>query len=52
MSNSKKKIIEVCLNGLELPITVGKKAVSEGENTLTKISIRAKIDKAYEEKEI
>lgn len=50
MSRSKKKSIEVCLEGLELPIAVGRKAVSEGENTLTKISVRAKINKVYEEK--
>lgn len=50
MANSKRKLVEVCLNGLELPITIGKKAVSEGETTLTTISIRAIIDKVYEEK--
>lgn len=49
MTKNKKNLIEVCIEDLEYPIKVGKKAKFEVEHTLVTISIRAKIEKEFKD---
>lgn len=49
MAAVKKNLIEVCMEGLEFPLKVGKKSKTDGENTLVNISICARIERKYED---
>jgi hypothetical protein len=49
MAKSKKNLIEICIDGLEFPLKVGKKSKTEGENTLVTISVSARVEKKFEE---
>lgn len=49
MATVKKNLLEVCIEGLEFPLKVGKKSKTEGENTLVTISVSARIEKKFEE---
>lgn len=49
MATVKKNLLEVCIEGLEFPLKVGRKSKTEGENTLVTISVSARIEKKFEE---
>jgi len=49
MINKNRNLVEVCIDGLRFPLQIGKKNKTEGDTTVTSISIKSKIENIHEE---
>ena len=49
MLERKTNLVEVSMEGLHHPMKIGVKARTEGDNTITRITVHAKIENKFEE---